>query len=191
MPRLNREEDLSSQENTNEEIAKKIKTGIRETTGLTCSIGISLNKLLAKIASDMYKPDGLTILTEGDIETKVWPMPIRKLYGVGPKTEEHLKRVGIETIGQLAALPVEKLIDHFGNSYGYYLYDASRGIDDSPLVTHWEPKSISRETTFQEDVKNWQVIAGTLADLTREVVADMRKHGYKAKKSDIGSVDQP
>ena len=191
MPWLNREEDLRSQENTNEEIAKKIKTGIIETTGLTCSIGIFLNKLLAKIASDMYKPDGLTILTEGDIETKVWPMPIRKLYGVGPKTEEHLKRVGIETIGQLAALPVEKLIDHFGNSYGYYLYDASRGIDDSPLVTHWEPKSISRETTFQEDVKNWQVIAGTLADLTREVVADMRKHGYKAKKSDIGSVDQP
>ncbi|MBA4424165.1 MAG: DNA polymerase IV, partial [Syntrophus sp. (in: bacteria)] len=166
---------------TNEEIAKRIKTGIQETTGLTCSIGIAPNKLLAKIASDMQKPDGLTILTEADIEAKVWPMPIRKLYGVGPKTEGHLKQIGIETIGQLAALPVEKLIDHFGNSYGDYLYDASRGVDDSPLVTHWEPKSLSRETTFQEDVRNWQVIAGTLAGLTREVVADMRKNGYKAK----------
>jgi DNA polymerase IV len=173
--------DLSILSDTNEEIVKRIKTGIQETTSLTCSIGIAPNKLLAKIASDMQKPDGLTILTEGDISTKVWPMPIRKLYGVGPKTERHLKQIGIETIGQLAALPVEKLIDHFGNSYGDYLYDASRGVDDSPLVTHWEPKSLSRETTFQEDVRNWQVIAGTLAGLTREVVADMRKNGYKAK----------
>jgi DNA polymerase-4 len=173
--------DLSILSDRSEEIAKQIKTGIKETTGLTCSIGIAPNKLLAKIASDMQKPDGLTILMESDIETKVWPMPVRKLYGVGPKTEGHLKRIGIETIGQLAALPVEKLIDYFGNSYGEYLYDASRGTDDSPLVTHWEPKSLSRETTFQEDVRNWQVIAGTLANLIREVVADMRKNGYKAK----------
>lgn len=173
--------DLSALAESNEQIAGKIKTGIREATGLTCSIGISPNKLLAKIASDMQKPDGLTVLVEADIETRVWPMPIRKLYGVGPKTEEHLRRIGIETIGQLAALPLEKLIDHFGNSYGDYLYEASRGKDDSPLITHWEPKSISRETTFQEDVKNWQVIAGTLASLTREVVADMMEHKYKAK----------
>ena len=78
-------------------------------------------------------------------------------------------------------MPLEKLIEHFGNSYGQYLYEASRGIDDSPLITHWEPKSISRETTFQEDVKNWQVIARTLAELTKEVVADMRDEGYRAK----------
>ena len=173
--------DLSALSQTDEAIARRIKTGIKEATGLTCSIGISFNKLLAKMASDMQKPDGLTILTDTDIETRIWPMSIRKLYGVGPKTEEHLKRIGIETIGQLAALPVETLTDHFGNSYGYYLYDASRGCDDSPLVTHWEPKSISRETTFQEDVRNWQVIARTLADLTREIVADMKEQGYKAK----------
>lgn len=173
--------DLSALSQTDEAIARRIKTGIKEATGLTCSIGISFNKLLAKMASDMQKPDGLTILTDADIETRVWPMPIRKLYGVGPKTEAHLKRIGVETIGQLAALPVEKIIDRFGNSYGYYLYEASRGKDDSPLVTHWEPKSISRETTFQEDVRNWQVVAGTLADLTREIVADMKEQGYKAR----------
>lgn len=173
--------DLSSLSQTDEEIAGKIKTGIRAATGLTCSIGISFNKLLAKIASDMRKPDGLTILTEADIEALLWPMPTRKLYGVGPKTEGHLKRIGIETIGQLAGLPLENLIEHFGNSYGRYLYEASRGHDDSPLITHWEPKSISRERTFPEDVKNWQVIARTLADLTREVVADMTEQGYKAK----------
>jgi len=166
---------------TNEEITGRIKDGIKEKTGLTCSIGIAPNKLLAKIASDMQKPDGVTVLMEADVETKLWPLPVRKLYGIGPKTEEHLKKVGIDTIGQLAALPIEKLLEHFGNSYGHYLYDASRAIDDSPLITHWEPRSMSRETTFQDDVKNWQVIAGTLADLTRDVHADMKEHGYKAR----------
>ena len=173
--------DVTELSETAEIIASKIKTGIKEKTGLTCSIGIAPNKLLAKIASDMRKPDGLTILNETDIENQLWPLPIRKLYGIGPKTEEHLKNIGIDTIGQLAASPLETLIEHFGNSYGQYLYDASRGIDDSPLITHWEPKSISRETTFQEDVKNWQVIARTLAELTREVVADMQDSGYQAK----------
>jgi DNA polymerase IV len=173
--------DLSEIPDTHEEIADRIKTGIRKNTGLTCSIGIAPNKLLAKIASDMQKPDGLTILAIDDIETRIWPLPIRKLYGVGPKTEAHLKEAGIETIGQLAALPLENLLGRFGNSYGHYLYDASRGMDDSPLITHWEPKSMSRETTFQDDVKNWQVIARTLADLARDVRTDMKEHGYQAR----------
>jgi len=168
-----------------ESAAEKIKAGIKEKTGLTCSIGIAPNKLLAKIASDMLKPDGLTIINENDIEEKIWPLPIRKLYGVGPKTEEHLKGIGIHTIGQLAALPRETLIEHFGESYGQYLCDASHGIDESPVITHWEPKSISRETTFQEDVKNWQVIAKTLAALAKQVVADMRDDGCKAKTVSI------
>ncbi len=173
--------DVSELAETPEITAARIKTGIKEKTGLTCSIGIAPNKLLAKIASDMHKPDGLTIFNEANIENLLWPLPIRKLYGIGPKTETYLKNIGIETIGELAASPLEKLIENFGNSYGQYLYDASRGIDDSPLITHWEPKSISRETTFQEDVKNWQAIARTLAELTKEVVADMQDEGYRAK----------
>lgn len=173
--------DVSELSETSESIVAKIKNGIKEKTGLTCSIGIAPNKLLAKIASDMRKPDGLTILNENDIESQLWPLPIRKLYGIGPKTEAYLKNIGIETIGQLASLTLEKLIEHFGNSYGQYLYDASRGLDNSPLIIHWEPKSISRETTFQEDVKNWQVIARTLAELAKEVVADMQDDGYSAK----------
>jgi len=173
--------DVSELAETSESIVAMIKTGIKEKTGLTCSIGIAPNKLLAKIASDLRKPDGLTILNETDIESQLWLLPIRKLYGIGPKTEEHLKNIGIDTIGQLASLSLEKLIENFGNSYGQYLYDASRGIDDNPLITHWEPKSISRETTFQEDVKNWQVIARTLAQLAKEVVVDMQDDGYSAK----------
>lgn len=177
--------DVSEFPETPENIVVRIKSLIKEKTGLTCSIGVSSNKLLAKIASDMQKPDGLTILNRNDIESRLWPLPIRKLYGIGPKTEAHLKDIGIETIGQLAATPREELIEHFGNSYGQYLYDASRGIDDSPLITHWEPKSISREMTFQEDVKDWQVIAKTLAALTKEVVDDMKHNGYQAKTATI------
>ena len=170
--------DISDEPDPNETIVDKIKTGIDEAIGLTCSIGIASNKLLAKIASDMQKPNGLTIFTGDDIESRLWPMPIRKLYGIGPKTEEHLKSMGIETIGQLAVLPIETLVTHFGPSYGYYLYEAARGIDESPLVTHWEPKSFSRETTFQVDIKDWQVIAKTIAELTKEVVSDLIRKGY-------------
>jgi len=173
--------DISAHNDSNETIAARIKAGIKEKTGLTCSIGIAPNKLLAKIASDMKKPDGLTILESDDIEHILWPLPIRKLYGIGPKTEVRLRDQGIETIGQLATLSLDFFLKNFGNSYGRYLHRASRGIDDSPLVTHWEPKSISRETTFQKDVSHWQRIAATLADLTRRVVGDLERHGYMAK----------
>ncbi len=173
--------DISHMDKPAEAIANEIKIKIKQETGLTCSIGIAPNKLLAKIASDMQKPDGLTIITENDIEIRIWPLPVRKLWGVGPKTEAHLKEMGIETIGVLAALPMDRLIERFGNSYGRYLHDASRGIDESPLVTHWEPKSTSREITFEHDVGNWQVIARTLAELTREVANDTKQSGYKGR----------
>ena len=170
--------DISQIDKPSEEIAKEIKTKIKQETGLTCSIGIAPNKLLAKIASDMQKPDGLTIIPESDIEGRIWPLPVRKLWGVGPKTEAYLKEMGVETIRELAALPMDRLIERFGNSYGRYLYEASRGIDESPLITHWEPKSTSREITFQRDIDKWQVIARTLAELTSEVANDMKQAGY-------------
>jgi DNA polymerase IV len=173
--------DISPIDKPPEEIAKEIKTKIKQETGLTCSIGIAPNKLLAKIASDMQKPDGLTILTGGDVESRIWSLPARKLWGVGPKTENYLKEMGVETIGKLASVPLDKLIERFGESYGRYLCEASRGIDESPLITHWEPKSTSREITFQSDTGNWQDIARTLAELTREVASDMKQAGYKGK----------
>ena len=173
--------DLSESERPAEEIAREIKKQILDETGLTCSIGIAPNKLLAKIGSDMQKPDGLTILGEEDVSARIWPMSARKLLGVGPKTETRLKEMGIDTIGQLAALPLERLTGEFGQSYGRYLYDASRGIDDSPIVTHWEPRSMSREMTFETDVSNWQVIAKTMAELTKDVVKSMREDGYRGR----------
>jgi DNA polymerase-4 len=173
--------DLSSDDRNPEEMAKVIKERIKTETGLTCSIGIAPNKLLAKIASDMEKPDGLTLVTEDDIKKKIWPLPVRKLWGVGPKTEAYLKGLGALAIGDLASLPLDQLVGEFGSSYGTYLYEASRGIDESPLVTSWEPKSISREMTFQEDVKDWQMIARTLVKLTKDVVRNMKQEGYKGR----------
>jgi DNA polymerase-4 len=173
--------DISDVDRPSEEIAKEIKRKIKETTGLTCSIGIGPNKLLAKIASDMQKPDGLTVITEEDIRARIWPLPARKLWGVGPKTEAYLKGMGIHTIGDLASWKRDQLIGHFGTSHGEYLYESSRGIDESPVITHWEPKSSSRETTFQRDTSDWEEIAGTLTELTKVVVKDITERRYRGK----------
>ncbi|HAK59427.1 MAG TPA: DNA polymerase IV, partial [Nitrospiraceae bacterium] len=129
----------------------------------------------------LQKPDGLTIINEDDIESQLWPLPVRKLMGVGPKTEAYLSGMGITTVGELASRSRAELIEGLGASYGAYLYEASRGIDESPLVTHWESKSSSRETTFEQDVGDWQVLAKTLVEQVKEVVADIRARGYTGK----------
>jgi DNA polymerase IV len=170
--------DISGIDKTDEQISHEIKNSIRQQTGLSCSVGIGPNKLLAKIASDMQKPDGLTIIKPEDIQIRIWPLKVRKLWGVGPKTEFCLNNSAIRTIGELAEVPIEKLLELFGRSYGNYLYEASRGIDNSPLTTHWEPKSISRETTFQTDTDDWQTLARNLAELIRETVNDLLERGY-------------
>ena len=173
--------DITDIDMESEEVAKKIKERIKKEVGLTCSIGIGPNKLIAKIASDMKKPDGLTIISEEDIKGTIWPLPARKLWGVGPKTERRLNEMEILTIGDLASVPLESLTEEFGKSYGNYLYESSRGVDESPVITYWEPKSISRETTFQIDTDNWNVIAKNLAELTRDVVDTVKESGYKGK----------
>ena len=162
-----------------EEIAREIKQRVREETGLTCSIGVAPNKRLAKIASDLHKPDGLTVIGNNDLERTIWPLGVRKVPGIGPKTEERLAQMGISTIGDLAAQPLELLIERFGLSYGQFLYEASHGIDDRPLVTHWEPKQHSRERTFQQDIDDWQTIAKALARLSHDVARGLQEDGYR------------
>ncbi|HPL63498.1 MAG TPA: DNA polymerase IV [Syntrophales bacterium] len=173
--------DLSAAREDPARLAGEIKRKVFAGTGLTCSIGIGPNKLIAKIASDMQKPDGLTVLREEDVPLRVHVLPVRKLLGVGPKTEQALAALGIRTIGELAAADPEFLVSRFGSSFGTYLHKASLGIDDSPIITHWEPKSVSRETTFQTDLGKWQDIARSLAELAREVSADLRRSGYLAR----------
>jgi DNA polymerase-4 len=170
--------DISALADDSEAIGRDIKAGIRAATGLTCSIGIAPNKLLAKMSSELDKPDGLTILGPGDLERRIWPLGVRKVPGIGPKAEERLVAMGIPTIGDLAATPLDRLYGAFGPAYAGYLYQAARGIDDRPVVTHREPKTRSRETTFQQDTRDWQVIARTLAALAGEVAEDLRADGY-------------
>jgi DNA polymerase-4 len=173
--------DITALAGSSEDIAREIKRRIRDDTGLTCSIGIAPNKLLAKMASELQKPDGLTILAASDLEARIWPLGVRRVPGIGPKTEARLAEMGVHTIGELAAVPVETLVDEFGRSYGAFLYEAARGIDDDPIVTHWEPKQRSRETTFQEDTGDWQTIARTVAALAREVAEELREEGYRGR----------
>ena len=174
--------DASALAQDAEQLARDIKRCIRdETGGLTCSIGIAENKRLAKIASDLHKPDGLTVIGAGDLEASIWPLPVRKVPGIGPKTEERLKQLRILSVGDLAATPLEELLELFGQSYGYFLYDAARGIDDRPLITQWEPKQRSRERTFQRDTSDWQTVAKTLAQLSRDVAQELKDDGYRAR----------
>lgn len=156
------------------EISLEIKRDIREKERLTASIGIGPNKLIAKIASDMKKPDGLTIIREEEAEGFLEPLSVRKLPGIGPKTEIMLNRMGIRTIAQLKTLSLEKLEEIMGK-WGQGLYEMARGRDDSPVEESGEVKSISEQETFLEDtldaefiVSNLKEMAGHLADRLRE-----------------------
>ncbi len=165
-------------------LAQRIKDNVRLATGLICSIGVTPNKLLAKIASDLDKPDGLTILTHADLPIRVWPLPVRKINGVGPKASLKLEAIGIRTVGELAHASVEMLVQHFGKHYGCWLGEAANGRDERPVVTESEPKSISRETTFERDLdprRDRDVLSGILFSLCERLSQDLNRKGYLTK----------
>lgn len=165
-------------------VARDVQQRVREATGLSCSIGLAPNKLLAKIASDLDKPGGLTIVDEDDLATVIWPLPVRRITGVGPKADLRLEELGLRTIGELASAPRGMLVAQFGASYGAWLHDAASGRDERPLVTASEPVSMSRETTFERDLDlrhDWQALAACLAALCREVAGDLRERGYSGR----------
>ena len=144
--------DLTDLDEATEALARRIKDAVRNATGLSCSIAVAPNKLLAKIGSELDKPDGLTLLTLDDVPTRIWPLPARKVNGIGPKSAEKLAALGLETVGDIAAADPALLREHFGRSYAEWLVEAAHGRDDRPVVTHSAPKSISRETTFEHDL---------------------------------------
>ena len=114
-------------------IGLRLKQAVKDATGLTCSVGITPNKLLSKLSSDLDKPDGLTLLMSADIPTRLWPLPASRINGIGPKAKERLAALGIHTIGELAAAPPEQLLAEFGSSYGHWLHEAAHGRDDRPV----------------------------------------------------------
>ena len=162
-------------------LARRLQAAILQATGLTCSIGVAPNKLLAKMASEFDKPNGIAIVYEEDLQRLVWPLPCRKINGIGPRTDEKLQRAGIRTIADLAACTPEWLCAEFGRSYGHWLHQAAHGRDDRPVTTHSEPVSMSRETTFGRDlhaVQDRAELGVIFTRLCEQLAADLAGKGY-------------
>lgn len=165
-------------------LARLIQKSIFDATGLTCSVGVAPNKLLAKMASEFNKPNGIAVVLESDLQTQIWPLACRKINGIGPKTDAKLHSLGIHTIGELAQRDVAWLIAHFGPKTGIWLANAAQGRDDSPVVTSSEPLSISRETTFERDlhaVRDKAELGALFTHLCQQVASDLQRKGYVGK----------
>jgi DNA polymerase-4 len=177
--------DISGTPGAPAEIGRTVKEQIKAATRLDCSVGIGPNKLLAKLATDLGKPDGLTILTEADIPERVWPLPVARLPGVGPKTAAQLAMLNVATIGELAGMPLSTLIEHFGEVHGTRLHEAARGIDTSPLVLRWRRRSYSRQVTFQQDIAEPEALLAPLCDLCRSVIAEAQRHHFLVRTAGV------
>jgi DNA polymerase IV len=162
-------------------LARLIQKSIFEATGLTCSIGVAPNKQLAKMASEFQKPNGISIVYEADVQEKIWPLAARKINGIGPKADEKLKALGIETVGQLAAQDKTFLMERFGKTYGAWMHEAAWGRDDRAVETESEPVSMSRETTFERDlhaVHDKVELSSVFTQLCESVARDLQRKGY-------------
>ena len=165
-------------------LARLMQKAIFDDTGLTCSVGVAPNKLLAKMASEFNKPNGISIVLEEDLQEQIWPLACRKINGIGPKADEKLKRHGIETIGQLASHDVQWLMQTFGERTGAWMHRASNGLDERPVVTESEPVSMSRETTFDRDlhaVRDKAELGAIFTQLCEQVASDLQRKGYVGK----------
>jgi DNA polymerase-4 len=162
-------------------LAREIKTNVMQRTGLSCSIGVTPNKLLSKIASELDKPNGLTVLMADEIASRLWPLPARRINGIGPKAGAKLAALGINTIGELAACDPLWLQERFGPHYGHWLHQAAHGRDERPVVTESEPVSMSRETTFERNlhaVRDRPQLSALFTQLCQQVADDLRRKGY-------------
>ncbi len=165
-------------------LARLIQKSITSATGLTCSLGVAPNKLIAKMASEFNKPNGISIVNEGEVHARIWPLPCRKINGIGPKADAKLEAHGIRTIGELAARPREWLMANFGQSYGAWLHDAAWGLDDRPVANREDPVSMSRETTFERDlhaVRDKAELGAIFTHLCTKVADDLQRKGYVGK----------
>ena len=165
-------------------LARLIQNAIHNATGLTCSIGVAPNKLIAKIASEFNKPQGISVVYAADLQSKIWPLKCRKINGIGPKADEKLQALGIHTVGELASQTPEFLIARFGKSTGAWMHEVAWGRDDRPVVTHSEPVSISRETTFEQDlhaVRDRPALGAIFTLLCHKLADDLSRKGYAAK----------
>ena len=165
-------------------LARLIQKAVNAATGLTCSVGVAPNKLLAKMASEFNKPNGISIVYEEDLQTRIWPLKCRKINGIGPKADEKLQGLGIHTIGDLAALAPDLLVTHFGKATGAWMHDVAWGKDERPVVTSSEPVSMSRETTFERDlhaVRDKAALSLIFTGLCIKLADDLARKGYATR----------
>lgn len=160
-----------------EELAETIKGDVLTQQSLTCSIGVGPNKLVAKIAADVQKPNGLTLVRPEEVQSFLLPLPVRRLVGVGRKTEKKLETLGVRTVGQLARFDVQKLIEVFGRKLGTYFHNASLGIDEEPVQERSEPESVSRISTLKDDTRDLAAILDEAYRLCDAVHAKLLQRG--------------
>lgn len=172
--------DLTGDPLPGAEIAARLKARIREEVGLPCSLGVASNKLVAKIATNQGKPDGLVVVAPGAEADYLAPLPLDQLWGVGPKTLAVLNQLGLKRIGELAAWPEADLVRRLGE-WGRGLARHARGLDDRPVTNDYEAKSISSETTFARDVTDGEVLRRKLLEFSEEVAASLRREGLAAR----------
>jgi nucleotidyltransferase/DNA polymerase involved in DNA repair len=169
------------------DLARRIKAAVLSQERLTASIGVGPNKMVAKIASDFHKPDGLTLVTPEEAEAFLARLPVRKIPGIGPKTEQSLARRGIKTVQDLKRFTPEELYEKFGK-WGPSLYERIRGRHDSPLVTSWEPKSVGEQETFARDTRDLEFIFSRLWELCREVHRRFTAGGFHTYRTVVVTV---
>lgn len=176
--------DLTDEDPDTVGLARRIKQAVADATGLSCSIGVAPNKLLAKICSDLEKPNGLTLVEMGDLPTRIWPLHVRKINGIGPKAAQKLDALGVTTIAQLAIFDTSILQQEFGLTYAVWLNEVAHGIDSRKVVTESETKSISRETTFEKDlhaVHDRVTLSGIFTHLCNKLAEDLQRKGYLSR----------
>lgn len=169
---------------TAEQIAARLRSRVKRETGLTVSCGVAQTKSVAKIASDVDKPDGLTVVAPGEERAFLAPLPVRDLWGVGPKTAERLHKAGVSTIGELAERPLPWLIMRFGIR-GEWFHRLANGIDDRPVEVTRETKSVSAEVTFAEDVSDLEELRAAVIEQARRVGGQLRRASLRARTVQI------
>jgi DNA polymerase IV (DinB-like DNA polymerase) len=165
-------------------LASKIKDEMLRRQGLTCSVGVAPNKVIAKIASDINKPDGLTVVRPEETGSFLYPLCVSRIPGIGKKTQPLLKEIGMDTIGQLATADVQFLISRFGK-YGLVMHQLANGIDLREVKEREEVKSISTEDTFDEDISDPSIIKGVFCELAGKVHADLAKKRFRFRTVSI------
>lgn len=180
--------DASDLSISGEELARTLQEQIYQNTQLSCSIGVAPNKLLAKIASDLKKPGGITLLRRADVALRIWPLGVEVINGIGPKAQQKLQQLGIHTVGELAQAAPALLQTHFGTNYARWLLEVAHGRDDSAVETVRIAQSHSREQTFSRDLHvhyDRQVLSGILTELCARLCEDLQQADSYAQSVEI------